>query len=169
MTCLHNHDQILEFLRKIFLKGFQIYQNYLCALIIYINVVSFAVWVSTGMSWHFIVVSQYRVCTVYSCLYCSRWVAKMLDCLWWGDVNVHAHVSGLVFDVHMRHAFLRKTSTWWVGDWTCTYGVSAYPSILLVLNKFCLNTDDPFYKRMILSPCIKAWHHVYILYVYKLS
>ena len=34
MTCLHNHDQILEFLRKIFLKGFQIYQNYLCALII---------------------------------------------------------------------------------------------------------------------------------------
>ena len=32
MTCLHNHDQILEFLRKIFLKGFQIYQNYLCAL-----------------------------------------------------------------------------------------------------------------------------------------
>ena len=35
MTCLHNHDQILEFLRKIFLKGFQIYQNYLCALICY--------------------------------------------------------------------------------------------------------------------------------------
>ena len=33
MTCLHNHDQILEFLQKIFLKGFQIYQNYLCALI----------------------------------------------------------------------------------------------------------------------------------------
>ena len=33
MTCLHNHDQILEFLWKIFLKGFQIYQNYLCALI----------------------------------------------------------------------------------------------------------------------------------------
>ena len=33
MACLHNHDQILEFLRKIFLKGFQIYQNYLCALI----------------------------------------------------------------------------------------------------------------------------------------
>ena len=32
MICLHNHDQILEFLRKIFLKGFQIYQNYLCAL-----------------------------------------------------------------------------------------------------------------------------------------
>ena len=32
MTCLHNHDQILEFLRKIFLKDFQIYQNYLCAL-----------------------------------------------------------------------------------------------------------------------------------------
>ena len=32
MTCLHNHDQILEFLRKIFFKGFQIYQNYLCAL-----------------------------------------------------------------------------------------------------------------------------------------
>ena len=32
MTCLPNHDQILEFLRKIFLKGFQIYQNYLCAL-----------------------------------------------------------------------------------------------------------------------------------------
>ena len=32
MTCLHNHDQILELLRKIFLKGFQIYQNYLCAL-----------------------------------------------------------------------------------------------------------------------------------------
>ena len=32
MTCLHNHDKILEFLRKIFLKGFQIYQNYLCAL-----------------------------------------------------------------------------------------------------------------------------------------
>ena len=32
MTCLHNHDQIIEFLRKIFLKGFQIYQNYLCAL-----------------------------------------------------------------------------------------------------------------------------------------
>ena len=32
MTCLHNHDQILEFLGKIFLKGFQIYQNYLCAL-----------------------------------------------------------------------------------------------------------------------------------------
>ena len=32
MTCLHNHDQILQFLRKIFLKGFQIYQNYLCAL-----------------------------------------------------------------------------------------------------------------------------------------
>ena len=32
MTCLHNHDQVLEFLRKIFLKGFQIYQNYLCAL-----------------------------------------------------------------------------------------------------------------------------------------
>ena len=32
MTCLHNHDQILEFLRKIYLKGFQIYQNYLCAL-----------------------------------------------------------------------------------------------------------------------------------------
>ena len=28
----NNHDQILEFLRKIFLKGFQIYQNYLCAL-----------------------------------------------------------------------------------------------------------------------------------------
>ena len=34
MTCLHNHDQILEFLRKIFLKGFQIYQNYLCALML---------------------------------------------------------------------------------------------------------------------------------------
>ena len=33
MTCLHNHDQILEFLRKIFLKGFQIDQNYLCAFI----------------------------------------------------------------------------------------------------------------------------------------
>ena len=33
MTCLHNHDQILEFLQKIILKGFQIYQNYLCALI----------------------------------------------------------------------------------------------------------------------------------------
>ena len=32
MSCLHNHDQLLEFLRKIFLKGFQIYQNYLCAL-----------------------------------------------------------------------------------------------------------------------------------------
>ena len=32
MTCHHNHDQILEFLRKIFFKGFQIYQNYLCAL-----------------------------------------------------------------------------------------------------------------------------------------
>ena len=32
MICLHNHDQILEFLRKMFLKGFQIYQNYLCAL-----------------------------------------------------------------------------------------------------------------------------------------
>ena len=32
MTCLHNHDQILEFLRKIFLNGFQVYQNYLCAL-----------------------------------------------------------------------------------------------------------------------------------------
>ena len=32
MTFLHNHDQILEFLRKIFLKSFQIYQNYLCAL-----------------------------------------------------------------------------------------------------------------------------------------
>ena len=32
MACLHNHDQILEFRRKIFLKGFQIYQNYLCAL-----------------------------------------------------------------------------------------------------------------------------------------
>ena len=32
MTCLHYHDQILEFLWKIFLKGFQIYQNYLCAL-----------------------------------------------------------------------------------------------------------------------------------------
>ena len=32
MTCLHNHDQLLEFLKKIFLKGFQIYQNYLCAL-----------------------------------------------------------------------------------------------------------------------------------------
>ena len=32
MTCLHNHEQILEFLRKIFLKVFQIYQNYLCAL-----------------------------------------------------------------------------------------------------------------------------------------
>ena len=32
MKCLHNHDQILEFLRKISLKGFQIYQNYLCAL-----------------------------------------------------------------------------------------------------------------------------------------
>ena len=35
MTCLHNHDQILECLRKIFLKGFQIYQNYLCALMYY--------------------------------------------------------------------------------------------------------------------------------------
>ena len=34
MTCLHNHDQILEFLRKIYLKGFQIYQNYLCALML---------------------------------------------------------------------------------------------------------------------------------------
>ena len=32
MTCLHNHNQILEFLQKIFLKGFQIYQTYLCAL-----------------------------------------------------------------------------------------------------------------------------------------
>ena len=32
MTCLHNHDQILEF-QRIFLKGFQIYQNYLRALI----------------------------------------------------------------------------------------------------------------------------------------
>ena len=32
MTCLHNHYQILEFLQKIYLKGFQIYQNYLCAL-----------------------------------------------------------------------------------------------------------------------------------------
>ena len=31
MTCPHNHDQILAFPRKIFLKGFQIYQNYLCA------------------------------------------------------------------------------------------------------------------------------------------
>ena len=39
MTCLHNHDQILEFLRKIFLKGFQIYQNYLCALNNVFNVV----------------------------------------------------------------------------------------------------------------------------------
>ena len=37
MTCLHNHDQILEFLRKIFLKGFQIYQNYLCAFKDYID------------------------------------------------------------------------------------------------------------------------------------
>ena len=37
MTCLHNHDQILEFLRKLFLKGFQIYQNYLCALILKIS------------------------------------------------------------------------------------------------------------------------------------
>ena len=27
MICLHNHDQILEFLRKILLKGFQIYQR----------------------------------------------------------------------------------------------------------------------------------------------
>ena len=32
MTCLHDHDQILEFLRKIFLGGFQIYQNYLWEL-----------------------------------------------------------------------------------------------------------------------------------------
>ena len=41
MTCLHNHDQIIEFLRKIFLKGFQIYQNYLCALILkYLNSLS---------------------------------------------------------------------------------------------------------------------------------
>ena len=37
MTCLHNHNQILEFLRKIFLKGFQIYQNYLCALNVKLN------------------------------------------------------------------------------------------------------------------------------------
>ena len=37
MTCLHNHDEILEFLRKIFLKGFQIYQNYLCALIYFVE------------------------------------------------------------------------------------------------------------------------------------
>ena len=32
MSCLHNRDQILEFLRKFFLKGFHIYQNYLCVL-----------------------------------------------------------------------------------------------------------------------------------------
>ena len=38
MTCLHNHDQILEFLRNIFLKGFQIYQNYLCALMFYLSI-----------------------------------------------------------------------------------------------------------------------------------
>ena len=37
MTCLHNHDQILEFLQKIFLKGFQIYQNYLCALKLFLT------------------------------------------------------------------------------------------------------------------------------------
>ena len=32
MTCLHNHDQILEYQGEIFLEGFQNYQNYLCAL-----------------------------------------------------------------------------------------------------------------------------------------
>ena len=32
MSCLYNHDQILEFVRKISLKSFEIYQNYLCAL-----------------------------------------------------------------------------------------------------------------------------------------
>ena len=34
MTCLHNHDQILEYQGKIFFEGFQNYQNYLCALIL---------------------------------------------------------------------------------------------------------------------------------------
>ena len=32
MSCLYNHYQILEFVRKISLKSFEIYQNYLCAL-----------------------------------------------------------------------------------------------------------------------------------------
>ena len=33
MTCIHNADEILKFQWKMFLKGFQIYQSYLCALI----------------------------------------------------------------------------------------------------------------------------------------
>ena len=32
MACVHNHDQIPEFLAKMLLKGFSVYQNYLCAL-----------------------------------------------------------------------------------------------------------------------------------------
>ena len=32
MTCIHDLDEILKFQRDMFLKGFQIYQNYLCAL-----------------------------------------------------------------------------------------------------------------------------------------
>lgn len=32
MTCIHNLDEILKFYCEMFLKGFQIYQNYLCAL-----------------------------------------------------------------------------------------------------------------------------------------
>ena len=52
MNCLHNHDQILEFLRKIFLKDFQIYQNYLCALTMFsfhlgkiiMNLSKFQIW-----------------------------------------------------------------------------------------------------------------------------
>ena len=37
MTYLHNHDQILEFLWKILPKGFQINQNYLCALRLFLS------------------------------------------------------------------------------------------------------------------------------------
>ena len=32
MTCIHNPDEILKFQWKMFLKGFQIHRNYLCAL-----------------------------------------------------------------------------------------------------------------------------------------
>ena len=32
MTCIHNPDEILKFQWKCSFKGFQIYQNYLCAL-----------------------------------------------------------------------------------------------------------------------------------------
>ena len=40
MTCLHNHDQILEFLRLIFLKGlYRFTKTISCALIVVMHII----------------------------------------------------------------------------------------------------------------------------------